>query len=86
MSYIPGIAAAGFTADQILNFTSSNSFSGCGGLSAAHISNISADAYEGFTDQCIGVIPASSFAAVEAAQVAKWTRDAVNGLNLLVII
>jgi hypothetical protein len=38
MSYIPGVAAAGFTAAQIANFTSDNSYSGCGGLSAAHMS------------------------------------------------
>jgi hypothetical protein len=79
MSYILGIAAAGFTAPQIANFTSDNSFSGCGGLTAEHMSNIAVVAYEGFTAKCIGVIPSGSFAGVEAAQVGNWTPAAVNG-------
>jgi hypothetical protein len=64
MSAIPGVAASGFTKEQIENFTTANSYSGCGGLTADQMSNITADAYEGFTPQCVAVIPASSFAGV----------------------
>jgi hypothetical protein len=81
MSYIPGIAAAGFTAAQIANFTSDNSYSGCGGLSAEHMSNITADAYAGFTAKCISVIAPSSIAVISPNQIRKVSVAACAGFN-----
>jgi hypothetical protein len=81
MSSIPGVAAAGFTAAQIANFSSSDIYSGCAGLSAAHMSNITAAAYEGFTAACIKVIPGSSFAAISPDQIRQVTVAACAGFT-----
>lgn len=80
MNAIPGIAASGFSAEQIAALTASSSYSGCAGLTRDQMSNITAAAYAGFTSNCISLISSASFSDISANQVSSWAPQACSGI------
>jgi hypothetical protein len=77
MVQLPSLTASGFLATQISNFSSS----GCSGLTAYQMGNITDVCYQGFGDNCISSIPPHSFEKIDLLQVQNLSPFACGGIG-----